>query len=70
MRRDLGGKARRYSLSGPAALVLGKRRSGPDAIWTEACDHILTIPRQAGRKTESLNVATAGAIALYACFSR
>ena len=68
---DLGGKAPgELPLVGPAALVLGNEGQGPDALWTDASDHILTIPRQAGRKTESLNVATAGAIALYACFSR
>lgn len=68
---DLGGKhPQDLPLAGPAALVLGNEGQGPDHLWTEASTHILTIPRQSGRKTESLNVATAGAIALYACMSR
>ncbi|NDD34694.1 MAG: RNA methyltransferase, partial [Flavobacteriia bacterium] len=68
---DLGGKApEELPLNGPAALVLGNEGQGLDALWTEASDHVLTIPKQPGRKTESLNVATAGAIALYACLSR
>jgi TrmH family RNA methyltransferase len=68
---DLGGQSpQELPLEGPAALVLGNEGQGPDALWTEGSDYILTIPKQSGRKTESLNVATAGAIALYACMSR
>ena len=50
-------------LSGPTTFVLGAEREGlPDEV-VEGSDARLTIPL-AGR-AESLNVATAGAIALY-----
>ena len=47
----------------PAALVLGSEGSGISAQVRKACDLILAIPIE--ETVESLNVATAGAIALY-----
>ncbi|NDA07415.1 MAG: RNA methyltransferase [Flavobacteriia bacterium] len=68
---DLGGEApAALPRKAPAALVLGNEGQGPEAPWTEAAQHILTIPRGPQSKTESLNVGTAGAIALYACMSQ
>ncbi len=50
-------------LSGPVCFVLGAEREGlPDEVAAE-CDELATIPLSAG--AESLNVAVAGAIALY-----
>jgi TrmH family RNA methyltransferase len=50
-------------LSGPTTFVLGAERDGlPDEVLAQ-CDERLTIPL--GEGAESLNVATAGAIALY-----
>ncbi len=51
------------NLAGPVCFVLGAEREGlPDEI-AAACDELATIPLAPG--AESLNVATAGAIALY-----
>ncbi len=47
----------------PVALVLGSEGSGISAQVRKACDLILAIPIE--ETIESLNVATAGAIALY-----
>lgn len=47
------------------ALVMGNEGQGPDAIWSQAAQSIVAIPRAKGRQTESLNVATAAAILLY-----
>ena len=50
-------------LAGPVCFVLGAERAGlPDEV-AMSCDELATIPLAAG--AESLNVATAGAIALY-----
>ena len=65
---DLGGcTPRNLPRQAPAALVLGNEGQGPEPRWSDAAKHILTIAKGASSKTESLNVATAGAIALYAC---
>ena len=50
--------ARSPCCSAPRAGSVGRRRA-------PACDHLVTIPMWAG--ADSLNVATAGAIFLYAC---
>ncbi|HEY4976081.1 MAG TPA: RNA methyltransferase [Gaiellaceae bacterium] len=50
-------------LSGPVCFVLGAERDGlPDEV-AAGCDELATIPLAAG--AESLNVAVAGALALY-----
>ncbi len=68
---DFGGAAPgELPRKAPAALVLGNEGQGPESTWTDAAQHILTIPRGPQRKTESLNVGTAGAIALYACLGQ
>ncbi|MDG1253520.1 MAG: RNA methyltransferase [Schleiferiaceae bacterium] len=65
---DLGGSAPKdLPRKAPAALVFGNEGQGPESRWTERAAHIMTIPKALGSKTESLNVGTAGAIALYAC---
>ena len=46
------------------ALLLGAEGPGLSAAARAACDHLVTIPMGAG--VDSLNVATAGAIFLYA----
>jgi tRNA G18 (ribose-2'-O)-methylase SpoU len=53
-------------LSPPArfALLLGAEGPGLSAAARACCDHLVTIPMSAG--ADSLNVATAGAIFLYA----
>jgi TrmH family RNA methyltransferase len=50
-------------LSGEAVLVLGAEREGLPAEVAERCDERASIPQRGG--AESLNVALAGAIALY-----
>lgn len=50
-------------LSGPACFVLGSEREGLPREQVDACDELATIPLAAA--AESLNVATAGAIALF-----
>jgi TrmH family RNA methyltransferase len=50
--------------SGPTTFVLGAEREGLPEDVLAACDERVTIPLAAGA-AESLNVATAGAIALY-----
>ena len=58
-----GSSLSQLDLSGPVCFVLGAEREGlPDEI-AAGCDELVTIPLAAG--AESLNVATAGAIALY-----
>ena len=49
---------------GPTVFVLGSERGGLPEDVAEACDELATI--KAPGPTESLNVAAAGAIALYA----
>jgi tRNA G18 (ribose-2'-O)-methylase SpoU len=46
------------------ALLLGAEGPGLSAAARAACDHLVTIPMSPG--ADSLNVATAGAIFLYA----
>ena len=59
-----GGRALcELDLSGPVTFVLGSERDGLPPAVVAACDETATIPLAAG--AESLNVATAGAIALY-----
>ena len=53
---------------GPTLFVLGSEREGLPAEVLERCDEIATIPTPG--PAESLNVAAAGAIALYAWSSR
>ena len=50
-------------LAGPTTFVLGAEREGLPAEVLATCDERATIPLAGG--TESLNVATAGALALY-----
>jgi TrmH family RNA methyltransferase len=50
-------------LAGPVSFVLGAERQGLPNEVAVACDVLATIPLAPG--AESLNVATAGAIALY-----
>jgi TrmH family RNA methyltransferase len=50
-------------LGGPVVFVLGSERSGLPEEVLAACDARATIPLEAG--ADSLNVAAAGAIALY-----
>ena len=50
-------------LSGPTTFVLGAEREGLPESVLATCEERATIPLAPG--TESLNVATAGAIALY-----
>jgi TrmH family RNA methyltransferase len=50
-------------LSGPTTFVLGAERAGLPADVLDRCDTAATIPMAEG--AESLNVAVAGAIALY-----
>ncbi len=50
-------------LSGPTCFVLGAEREGLPRDQLEACDELATIPLAPA--AESLNVATAGAIALF-----
>jgi RNA methyltransferase, TrmH family len=54
---------REVDLSSPVTIVLGAERAGlPDELLA-ACDAVASIPMRA--EAESLNVAAAGAIALY-----
>jgi tRNA G18 (ribose-2'-O)-methylase SpoU len=50
-------------LSGPTTFVLGAEREGLPESVLATCEECATIPLAPG--SESLNVATAGAIALY-----
>ena len=52
----------------PVVVVLGQEGSGLSASAMDACTHRARIPMAAG--VDSLNVATAGAIALYALTPR
>ena len=70
-RRDAGSRSSRTAacrsptldLAGPTTFVLGAEREGLPAEVLATCDERATIPLAGG--TESLNVAIAGAIALY-----
>lgn len=57
-----GDPLRELDLSGRVAFVLGAERAGLPEDLLATCDTRATIPQSGG---ESLNVATAGAIALY-----
>jgi len=57
--RELGS----IDLTVPTALVLGSEGSGVRPLVRRSCDHIARIPMSAG--VGSLNVAAAGAVALY-----
>jgi TrmH family RNA methyltransferase len=58
-----GRRLAEVSLEEPVTFVLGAEREGlPDDV-VETCDEAMTIPLARG--AESLNVAVAGAIALY-----
>jgi TrmH family RNA methyltransferase len=52
-----------HELDGPVAFVLGAEREGLPQDVLESCDLAATIPLAPG--AESLNVAAAGAVALY-----
>ncbi len=54
--------------SGPTTFVLGAEREGLPAEVLAACEERVTIPLT--QDSESLNVATAGAIALYEHFRK
>ncbi|WP_081871492.1 TrmH family RNA methyltransferase [Parvularcula oceani] len=54
----------RFTPQAPVALVLGAEGPGLRQLVRETCQSLVSIPMQEG--VESLNVATAGAVALYA----
>jgi len=58
-----GVSTEKLDLSGPTTFVLGAEREGLPESVLATCEERATIPLAPG--TESLNVATAGAIALY-----
>jgi TrmH family RNA methyltransferase len=58
-----GVPAEELDLSGPTTFVLGAEREGLPETVLATCEERATIPLAPG--SESLNVATAGAIALY-----
>ena len=58
-----GAPLRELSLDGEVTFVLGAEREGLPAEVVSACGHVATIPLTGA--AESLNVAAAGAIALY-----
>ena len=58
-----GVRTEELELSGPTTFVLGAEREGLPESVLAACEERATIPLAPG--SESLNVATAGAIALY-----
>jgi RNA methyltransferase, TrmH family len=59
-----GRPLQQVDLSGPTTFVLGSEREGLPDEELARCDERATVPLAPG--AESLNVATAGAIALYA----
>jgi len=60
---DAGKDLRDVDLRSPTALVLGSEGAGVRPLVRKTCDHVARIP-MAG-KVASLNVAAAGAVALY-----
>ncbi|MFZ2780968.1 MAG: RNA methyltransferase, partial [Rectinemataceae bacterium] len=59
---------RRYEAPERLALVLGNEALGLSAPWLEPCDDRLTLPMYGD--TDSLNLATAAALFLYALSGR
>lgn len=59
---------RRYEAPERLALVLGNEASGLSAPWLDPCDDRLTLPMYGD--TDSLNLATAAALFLYALSGR
>ncbi|MBU6310750.1 TrmH family RNA methyltransferase [Patescibacteria group bacterium] len=57
-----------YSRNGDSALILGNEVDGIDASTLEKADDVVHIPMHGAK--ESLNVAVAGGIALYALTER
>ena len=58
-----GSPLKEVDLSGPTTFVLGAEREGLPQDELDRCQELATVPLAA--EAESLNVATAGAIALY-----
>ena len=56
----------RVDLDRPIALVLGSEGEGMRRLVRETCDLLITLPMRG--HVQSLNVATAGSIALYAAW--
>jgi 23S rRNA (guanosine2251-2'-O)-methyltransferase len=56
----------RADLNIPLGLVLGSEGEGMRRLVRETCDLLVTLPMRG--HVESLNVATVGAIALYAAW--
>ncbi|MFC6748154.1 TrmH family RNA methyltransferase [Deinococcus aquaticus] len=53
-------------LTGRVALLLGTEHEGLPAHWRDT-DHSVSIPMNAARGADSLNVATAAALVLFEC---
>jgi TrmH RNA methyltransferase len=53
----------------PIALVLGNEETGLDAATLALCEAVVTIPGHGGSQVQSLNVAAAAAVLLYALAS-
>jgi RNA methyltransferase, TrmH family len=58
----------RWDRARPVALVLGNEETGLDPDTSAACDDFVTIP--GGGRIQSLNVAAAAAILIYALTRR
>lgn len=52
-----------YDLTQPVLIVVGNETTGLSSAWRDACDAIISIP--IAGSASSLNVASAGTIALY-----
>jgi tRNA G18 (ribose-2'-O)-methylase SpoU len=55
---------RHYQPAAKLALILGNEAAGLPENWTSRCDDRVTLPMEGG--TDSLNLATAAAVLLYA----
>jgi RNA methyltransferase, TrmH family len=53
----------------PIALILGNEEHGVDPAILALCDGVVSIPGSSGRRVQSLNVAAAAAVLLYALTS-